>query len=119
MVPKFQDSELKIMEVLWKNGDMKAKDIAAILTKEMGWNPNTTYTLIKRCIDKGGIERQNPNYICHACIEKEEVQRRETKEFVDKIYEGSEDKLFAALVSRKKLTSEDIKYLKELINKYE
>ena len=50
MVPKFQDSELKVMAVLWKNGDMKARDIAGILEEEKGWNLNTTYTLIKRCI---------------------------------------------------------------------
>ena len=43
---KLYDSELKIMEVLWKNGDTKAKQIADILLKEVGWNINTTYTLI-------------------------------------------------------------------------
>ena len=51
---KLFDSELKVMGVLWTNGDMPARRIAAILTESIGWNVNTTYTLIKRCIATGG-----------------------------------------------------------------
>ena len=46
-------SELKVMSVLWRDGDVPAKHIAKLLTEELGWNVNTTYTLIKRCIKKG------------------------------------------------------------------
>ena len=53
---------------------MKARDIAGILEEENGWNLNTTYTLIKRCIKKGGILKKEPNYICHALVPQEEVQ---------------------------------------------
>ena len=49
---KLFDSELKIMNVLWSRGDVPAKYIAEQLTREIGWNKNTTYTLIKRCIKK-------------------------------------------------------------------
>ena len=45
---KLFDSELKVMDLLWHAGDTPAKDIAKQLTKELGWNVNTTYTLIKR-----------------------------------------------------------------------
>ena len=47
---KLFDSELKVMDVLWKEGDTPAREIARVLTDELGWNVNTTYTLIKRCI---------------------------------------------------------------------
>ena len=50
MAVKLFDSELKVMEVLWKEGDIPAKQIAKQLTGQLGWNVNTTYTLIKRCI---------------------------------------------------------------------
>jgi len=55
MAVKLFDSELKVMEVLWKEGDIPAKQIAKQLTGQLGWNVNTTYTLIKRCIKKGAI----------------------------------------------------------------
>ena len=45
---KLFDSELKVMDVLWKDGDVPAKYVADTLNREVGWNKNTTYTLIKR-----------------------------------------------------------------------
>ena len=57
MDTKLQDSELKIMEVLWREGDCTAKHLSEVLNQEVGWNKNTTYTLIKRCIEKKAIQR--------------------------------------------------------------
>ena len=116
---KLFDSELKIMEVLWQNGDSTAKSIAERLAKEVGWNKNTTYTLIKRCIKKGAIERIEPNFVCHALIPKETVQEAETNELINKIYDGSVDKLFAALLGRGRLSADEIKRLKQLVDELE
>lgn len=60
---KLFDSELKVMEVLWELEELSARDIVEILTKRVGWNKNTTYTVIKKCIDKGAIERREPGII--------------------------------------------------------
>ncbi len=49
------------MDVLWREGDTTAKHISDVLHAEVGWNMNTTYTLIKRCIKKGAIERSEPH----------------------------------------------------------
>ena len=82
---KLFDSELKVMSVLWRDGDVPAKYIAKLLTEELGWNVNTTYTLIKRCIKKGAIERSEPGFMCHALVPKEEVQEAETHELLDQV----------------------------------
>ena len=116
---KLFDSELKVMSVLWRERDTTAKHISDILKAEIGWNMNTTYTLIKRCIKKGAIERSEPNFMCHALIPKEEVQEAETNELINKIYDGSADKLFAALLGRKKLTAEQIERLKQIVGDLE
>ena len=116
---KLFDSELKVMDVLWKEGDTPAKLIAKTLTEELGWNVNTTYTLIKRCIKKGAIKRIEPNFMCRALIPKEDVQEAETNELIDKVYDGSADKLFAALLGRKKLSSEQIEKLKRIVGDLE
>ncbi len=116
---KLFDSELKVMSVLWREGDTTAKHIAEVLKGETGWNVNTTYTLIKRCIKKGAIERSEPNFRCHALISREEVQEAETNELIDKIYDGSADKLFAALLGRKKLSREQIERLKQIVGELE
>ena len=46
MAIKLFDSELKVMDVLWKEGDKTAKQISDILKEEIGWNMNTTYTAV-------------------------------------------------------------------------
>lgn len=112
---KLFDSELKVMDVLWREGDTTAKHISDVLNAEVGWNMNTTYSLIKRCIKKGAIERSEPHFMCHALIPKEQVQETETNELIDKIYDGSVDKLFASLISRKKLSVEQIQKLKQIV----
>lgn len=112
---KLFDSELKVMCVLWNGGDTTAKHISDILKEDIGWNMNTTYTVIKKCIKKGAVERSEPNFMCHALISKEEVQEEETTELVNKIYDGSVDKLFSALLSRKKLSAEQIAKLKQIV----
>lgn len=112
---KLFDSELKVMGVLWREGDTTAKRISDILKEETGWNMNTTYTVIKKCIKKGAIQRLEPNFLCHALTGKEEIQEVETDELINKIYDGSEDKLFAALLSRRKLSAEQIENLKKIV----
>lgn len=115
MAIKLFDSELKIMDILWKEGDMTAKHISDILKAEIGWNMNTTYTVIKKCIAQGAVQRREPNFLCHALIPKEAVQEAETDELIGKLFDGSADKLFASLLGRKKLSAEQIAKLKQII----
>ena len=37
-INKLTDAELKIMEVLWKEGDCTAKHVAEVMTERSGWN---------------------------------------------------------------------------------
>jgi predicted transcriptional regulator len=116
---KLFDSELNVMRVLWNEGDCTAKHISQVLGAQIGWNPNTTYTIIKRCIQKGAILRSEPNFMCHALIGKEAVQRAETDELIDKVFDGSADKLFASLLSRKKLSKKQIEELRQIVGELE
>ncbi|MCM1542918.1 MAG: BlaI/MecI/CopY family transcriptional regulator [Blautia sp.] len=114
-VVKLFDSELKVMDVLWKEGVVPARHVADVLTRELGWNKNTTYTLIKRCINKGAIQRTEPDFMCRPLIARETVQEAETNELINKIFDGSANKLFASLLGRKKLSAEEIENLKKIV----
>ena len=116
---KLFDSELKVMNVLWREGNVTAKYVSEVLKDEFGWNMNTTYTLIKRCIKKGVIERSEPNFMCRAIIPKEEVQIAETDELINKIFDGSVDKLFATLTDNRHISKEQIKKLKKMVENLE
>ena len=112
---KLFDSELKVMEVLWKNGEITAKEISDILKEEIGWNMNTTYTVIKKCIAKGAIQRSEPHFQCRALIGKLEVQQAEAEELMDKLFDGSPELLFASLLSSKKLSQEQLQRLRCIV----
>ena len=115
MAIKLFDSELKVMDILWRKGDQTAKQIADLLREETGWNVKTTYTVIKKCVAKGAIQRTEPNFLCHPLLPKTEVQKAETDELIGKLFDGSADKLFSALLGRKKLTAEQLTALKEIV----
>ncbi len=117
MDTKLYDSELKVMEVLWKNGDLSAGQIAKLLKDEIGWNRNTTYTVIKKCIEKGAIERNEPGFLCKAIISREKTQNYETAELIDKMFDGSKLNFFAAFLNENNLTSDEVEKLQQLVNK--
>ena len=115
MSVKLFDSELKVMNVLWRMGDQTAKQISDILKAETGWNMNTTYTVIKKCIAKGAIRRSEPNFMCHALIPKDVVQEAETEELIGKLFDGHPDLLFASLLDQRKLSKEQIEKLRSMV----
>lgn len=116
MAVKLFDSELKVMNVLWKEGDMPAKQISDVLKETTGWNMNTTYTVIKKCIAKGAIERREPNFLCHALIERDVVQAAETEELLHKLFDSSPDLLFASLLGHQKLSRAQLDNLRRMVS---
>ncbi len=112
---KLFDSEIKVMDVLWSDGEITAKSIAEILAKKVGWNKNTTYTVIKKCIEKGAIERIDPNFICRPLITRKDVQEEEINELANKMFDGSLNLLFASLLDKQDLPDDVIKKLKTLV----
>ena len=47
------------------------------------------------------------------------LQQAETAELIDKVYDGSADQLFAALLGKKSLTREQIDELKRIVDQWE
>ena len=91
---RLHEGELNIMELLWSNKQLAAKDIAKIVKEYIGWEKNTTYTVIKRLIEKGAISRENPGFICRPLITKCKVQEIETQVLLDKLFDGSLSRFF-------------------------
>ena len=116
---KLGDSEIKVMHVLWDEGDTTAKHISAVMTDKYGWNINTTYSLLKRCIKKGAVQRYEPNFMCHALVSREEIQKQETANFLEKFFDGSTDKLFSALLGQKNLSRSRVEKIEQLISELE
>ena len=116
---KLFDSELKVMEVLWEKGDSYAKTIVEILSERIGWNKNTTYTVIKKCIDKGAVEREEPGFLCKSLVTKDEVQQSEVEQLIDKMFGGSTELFFSAFLKNKNISNDEIDRLSKMIKEAE
>lgn len=98
---------------------MSAKRVVEELGTLYAYSPSTTYTLIYRCIKKNAIRRVDPGFILEPQISREEAQDYETRQLVDKLFDGSVDSLFTALVDRKKVSPEAINRMKLPVDRYE
>ena len=112
---KLYDSELKLLEILWDSGELPARDVAAQAADAVGWSKTTTYTVLKKCVEKGLVERSDPGFRCRALVSRQEVQRRETRGLIDRMYGGSSDRLVASLLDGKTLSGEEIARLRRLV----
>ena len=117
--PELTEPEARVMRVLWDAGSKSAKRVVEALGDLYGYSPSTTYTLIYRCIKKNAIRRVDPGFILEPQISREEVQDYETRQLVDKLFDGPVDGLFTALVDRKKVSLEAISRMKLLVDRYE
>ena len=114
---KLFDSEQKVMEVLWREGNLHAGQIAEILKEEIGWNRNTTYTVIKKMEAKGFIRREDPGFVCTPLVSQNEIRKTEAASLVKKVFGGSRKALFSALVEDEPLSEEEIDALRKLIDR--
>ena len=114
---KVFDSEIKLMEIIWQHEPVSAKEVSLLADKEIGWNKNTTYTVIKKLIDKGYVKREEPGFICTSLIKKDEIQKSEAKGLVERLFAGSKRALFSALLEDEELTDDELKELRDMIDK--
>lgn len=113
---KLFDSEFKVMEVLWREKSVAAKDIAKELYSTVGWDKTTTYTILRRCVEKKLISRKDPNFICEALVSKEQVRFYETEELLERMYDGETSSLVAFLLDKIDVSNDEILKIKEIID---
>ena len=123
---KLFDSELKLMELLWESegtteGIMEgitAKELARIASDKIGWNKNTTYTVIKKLVAKGAIERLEPDFICRSLVTQEDVGRQEAKKVLKSFFGGSARAMFSSFMADSTLSAEEANELRKLIDEH-
>lgn len=114
---RLAETERRVMNVVWEQEGITAKKLVCVLKEQTGWNKATTYTVINRCIEKGYLCRQEPDFHCHSLISHAQVQMDETDELLSDHFDNRPDLLVASLVDRKKLTPEQMENLYVLLGK--
>ena len=109
------DSEFKVMEIVWKHGPITAKEISVIAADTIGWNKNTTYTVLKKLVEKGVLERREPHFLCVPTVTREQVQQAETRSLLHRLFGGSKKALFSSLLDDEPLSQDELNALKALL----
>ncbi len=100
--------------VLWEHEPIKSTDLAKLCREKLGWSKTTTYTVIKRLSARGVVK--NENTIVSSLITKEEAQRSELDELMEKKFEGSLPAFIAAFAKRQALSDTQIEQIRQIIN---
>ncbi|AOY78034.1 BlaI/MecI/CopY family transcriptional regulator [Clostridium formicaceticum] len=119
-ISKISDAEWKVMEVVWRKHSVTAAEIIEELIGKTDWNRKTVHTLIRRLVQKEvlGITQENP-YVYYPLIEEGFCKKEETKSFLEKVYDGSLQLLMANFLKNEKLSKQEIKELKKLLDECE
>ena len=116
MRDKLFDSEAKVMEILWARGTLPAKEVSRIAAESIGWNKNTTYTILKKLEAKKFIRREDPGFLCTELVSLGDMQKREAQSLINKIFGGSRQALFSALLEDEPLSENEIEELRKRID---
>ncbi len=120
MIQQISDAELEIMKIVWGNPSkvtLFPYIMDGLAAKGKPYQKNTLIVLLSRLMNKGflsakKIGRRN-EYT--ALVLETEYQTAQTKNFLNKIYEGNAKGLVSTLISGDLLTGEEYEELKKLL----
>ncbi len=122
MIQQISDAELEIMKIVWGNPEevtLFPYIMDGLAAKGKPCQKNTLIVLLSRLMNKGflsakKIGRRN-EYT--TLVSETEYQTAQTKNFLDKIYEGSAKGLVSNLILGDLLADEEYEELKRLLEK--
>ena len=113
---KLCDSDYRFMCVVWDHAPVNSGDLVKLCQEELGWKKSTTYTVVRKMCEKGYIANENATVT--VLIPKEQAQMDESQYFVDRTFGGSLPGFVAAFLGGKKISGEDAKMLKKMIDEH-
>ena len=111
--PKIFDSELRFCEILWEHQPVRSSDLAHLCAEKLGWKKSTTYTVIKRLTERGVVQTEDA--VVTALVSRDQVQRAESRAFVERNFSGSLPGFLNAFVGGRGLSAEEADELRRMI----
>ncbi|MFG6394105.1 MAG: BlaI/MecI/CopY family transcriptional regulator [Lachnospiraceae bacterium] len=116
---KVTGSEWYILECLWESEPQTLMNIFTHLNETQGLAKSTCATMLKRMEEKKLIhhkEEGRTKYF-YANVKRDEVAQKETRNFLNRIYNGSISMMMSALVAKNELSDQDISELGQILEK--
>ena len=120
MAQQISDAELEIMKIIWGNPEAVTwfSDIMnGLAARGKPCQKNTLIVLLSRLMNKGFLRARKTGRRNEytTLISETEYQTAQTKNFLDKIYEGNAKGLVSNLIMGDLLTGEEYEELKKLL----
>lgn len=114
------NSEWIVMECLWER-PRTLMELVDALGRTIGWSKSTVATMVRRMEEKKIITyvMQGRTKIFSPAVTRKEVTARETKNLLQRAYNGSMSLLISTMVQDNDLTQADIDELVEILKKAE
>ena len=122
IVKKLGEAELEIMQVIWKaDAPITSSFILKELQERRKWQLSTLMTSLSRLVDKGFIscDRTTGNNLYSSIISENDFKAKESKSFLETLYNNSIQNMFATLYSNKAINDSDMNELRKFLDDLE
>ncbi len=115
---KIAETEWMVMRIVWGRGAVGAAEVIEAVLPQTGWSHRTVRTLLNRLVAKGALraEMVEGRNIYRAKVAESQCVRQESRSFLKKVFQGDAGRMLAHFVENEKMTPEQIKQLKALLN---
>ena len=115
------ERELEILQVLWDLEPATVRDIHEQIAKTKDIGYTTTLKQIQRMFDKGLVsrEKEGKSHVYSSMVSRHETQNNLFNKLLNTAFKGSAIKLVMHALGKSKTTSEEIKQLRQLLDKME
>lgn len=111
-------AEWSVMECLWGAGPLTGREVVQHMEQDCGWSRSTTLTLLSRLENKGALEsvpaEKGPK-VFSPLLKREDAALGETKDFLDRVYQGSLSLMVSALTKKQALSRDELDELYALL----
>jgi BlaI family penicillinase repressor len=110
-------AESVVMEALWRRHPLSAEEIVSEVAAEQGWSEATVKTLLNRLLTKEAVTaaRDGRRYLYSPKLARTDYVNEESRNLIDRLFEGRLASLVTHFSEREQLSAEDIAELKRLI----
>ena len=84
---RLAEAEYRFACIVWEHEPLPSGKLVELCNEQLGWKKSTTYTVLKKLVDRGVL--RNENAVVTALIPKEEIQREESKAVVERTFGDS------------------------------
>ncbi len=115
------ERELMILGILWRTGPATVRQVNEQMNLHEKTGYTTTLKLMQIMVDKGLLERDDSQFqhIYSPAVSEEKTQRQVVGDLMDKVFEGSAQKLVMRALAAKKVSGDELAQIRQLLDEME